>query len=112
MPIHDWTRVIDGTFHDFHATWIIEIKRALNAGLLPPDYYALAEQVAGGLWPDVLTLENARPRPGQTGGNGSGAGGASGNGVIVLASSPPQVRFTASAEAERYARKRKAVAIR
>ena len=29
----------------------------LNAELLPPDYYALPEQIAGGLGPDVLTLQ-------------------------------------------------------
>lgn len=22
MPIHDWTRVSAGTFHDFHVAWI------------------------------------------------------------------------------------------
>ena len=49
MPIQDWTRVDAGIFHDFHHEWITTIKRALNQGLLPPDYYALAEQVAGGL---------------------------------------------------------------
>src|SRR5271168_316512 len=57
MPIHDWTRVDAGIFHDFHHAWIEEIKRALNRGLLPPDHYALAEQIAGGLGPDVLTLQ-------------------------------------------------------
>ena len=31
--------------------------RVLNRGLLPPGYYALAEQIAGGLGPDVLTLQ-------------------------------------------------------
>jgi hypothetical protein len=30
-----------GIFHDFHHAWISTIKRALNDGLLPPDYYAL-----------------------------------------------------------------------
>src|SRR2546421_2236943 len=60
MPIHDWTRVDAGIFHDFHHEWISTIKRALNSGLLPPDHYALAEQIAGGLGPDILTLQ----RPG------------------------------------------------
>jgi hypothetical protein len=46
MPVHDWTRVDDGTFHAFHTLWISEIMKALNAGLLPKGYYALAEQVA------------------------------------------------------------------
>ncbi len=25
MPVHDWTRVSDGTFHDFHYSWVLEI---------------------------------------------------------------------------------------
>src|SRR4051794_11661506 len=64
MPVHDWTRVGAGIFHDFHHGWIADIKRALNRGLLPPDHYALAEPTAGGLGPDVLTLQgptNAAP---------------------------------------------------
>src|SRR5437879_6025883 len=56
MPIHDWTRVTAGTWHDFHLAWIAEIRTALNSGILPADYYAQAEQVAGPLGPDVLTL--------------------------------------------------------
>ena len=66
MPIHDWTRVEAGIFHDFHHAWIEEVKRALNAGVLPDDYYALAEQHAAGFGPDVLTLQ------GGDGGDGSG----------------------------------------
>ncbi len=49
MPVHDWTRVIAGTFHDFHHEWIMAIKRTLNSGLLPSEYYAMAEQITGGL---------------------------------------------------------------
>lgn len=30
MPIHDWTKVNAGIFHDFHHDWITMIKRALN----------------------------------------------------------------------------------
>jgi Protein of unknown function (DUF4058) len=58
MPVHNWTRVEAGIFHDFHHDWITEIKRALNRGLLPPYYYALAEQIAGGFGPDVLPLKH------------------------------------------------------
>ena len=57
MPIHDWTRVGAGTWHDFHLAWIAEIRNVLNEGLLPQDYYAQAEQIAGPLGPDVLTLQ-------------------------------------------------------
>ena len=35
MPIHDWSRVDAGVFHDFHQVWTIEIRNRLNDGLLP-----------------------------------------------------------------------------
>ncbi len=112
MPIHDWTRVEAGIFHHFHHEWISAISRALNAGLLPPEFYALAEQIAGGLGPDVLTLESAprEPRPahevdaaGDDAPNGGGA---------ALATAPPKVRFTDSAPSEAFARRRSRIAIR
>jgi hypothetical protein len=56
MPIHDWTRVDDGTFHDFHTSWITHLKEALNDGLLPEGYYAQSEQHAGRAIADILTL--------------------------------------------------------
>ncbi len=56
MPLHDWSRAESGIFHDFHASWITEIRKALNAGLLPEGYYALAEQHAGDYIADVLAL--------------------------------------------------------
>jgi hypothetical protein len=55
MPVHDWTRVSAGTFHDFHCAWIAEIRKALNDGRLPKDYYAQAEQVAGEVGSGVRT---------------------------------------------------------
>ena len=58
MPIHDWTRVQSGTFHDFHQDWTVEIRRALNRGILPPGYFAMADQRVGGPEPDVLTLRS------------------------------------------------------
>src|SRR5438270_3234338 len=62
MPVHDWTRVSDGTFHDFHYSWVLEIKRALKRGLLPKGYYFMAEQLGGDLGaPDVLTLTESPP---------------------------------------------------
>jgi len=56
MPVHDWTNVDAGVFHDFHSAWIIHLKESLNEGLLPDGYYALAEQRARDRIPDVLTL--------------------------------------------------------
>jgi hypothetical protein len=112
MPIHDWTRVSAGTFHDFHHEWISTIKRALNGGLLPEGYYAMAEQIAGGLEPDVLALEQLSPPPGSTSGPVPARQGGSGSGGLAVATVPPRVRFTATAETERYARKRRQVVIR
>src|SRR5262249_47455734 len=108
MPIHDWARVNAGVFHHFHHEWISTTSRALNAGLLPPGYYALPEQIAGGLGPDVLTLGGPRP---VGGGNGAPATGPLG-GAIAVATTPPGARFTASVEPEQYAHKRKRVVIR
>ncbi len=59
MPIHDWTRVDDGAFYDFHLGWIMAIRTALNTGVLPDDFYALAEP-AGDIAPRMLPL--GRPR--------------------------------------------------
>lgn len=56
MPVHDWTQVEAGIFHDFHTAWVSEIRSALNEGLLPEGYYALAEQHAGQSIADILTL--------------------------------------------------------
>ena len=94
MPIHDWTRVTAGTFHAFHLAWLAEFQRALNSGLLPPGYYAMAEQVAGETTPDVLTLQApggeppTEPVPGEFSG---------GNGGIAVAEAPPRVSVTATA---------------
>ena len=48
MPLHDWTRVEAGIFHDFHVSWIPEIKKMLNGGLLPEGDYALASSTLAG----------------------------------------------------------------
>jgi hypothetical protein len=63
MPVHEWTRVTAGTFHDFHNAWITELRNVLNGGLLPEGYYALGEQRSGDVSPDVVTLhaETAPP---------------------------------------------------
>ena len=111
MPIHDWTRVDAGIFHDFHHEWISSIKRALNAGGLPPEYYAMAEQIAGGLMPDVLTLETVGLSPARPAGRDPHASERQ-DGGIALATAPPKVRFTLTSEPERYARKQSRIAIR
>jgi len=61
MPVHEWTKVDAGTFHDFHNGWIIHLKEALNGGLLPDGYYAMSEQYGGAVIADVMTLQAPLP---------------------------------------------------
>ena len=105
MPMHDWTRVNAGIYHGFHHEWISEIGRALNRGLLPPEYYALPEQIATGFVPDVIALQ--RPIL-----NGYHPASSPGGGVL-LAEAPPRVRFREEfADAGVFADKAKQVTIR
>lgn len=109
MPAHDWTRVPDGTFHDFHATWIPLLKDLLNRQLLPSGYYAMAEQVAGVI-PDVLTLqaiEDAFDDEEAADGSGSAVG-------TLVATSPPRASVMAQVELEQsiYAAKANRIVIR
>lgn len=106
MPVHDWTRVEDGIFHDFHHAWIEEIKRSLNASLLPDDYYALAEQHAAGYEPDVLTLQGRSDDED----DGGDAPEESSEGGLLLA--PPKMPATDESEIDFYRRKAKNVTIR
>jgi len=113
MPIHDWTCVEAAIFHDFHHAWIEELKRTLNGGILPEEYYALAEQHAAGFGPDILTLQGPTGANEETTGKGDEVPpeAASEGGVSVLLS-PPRARVTAEADMEFYRRKQKAVVVR
>jgi hypothetical protein len=104
MPIHDWTRVTAGTFHDFHHAWLVEIRNALNGGVLPADFYAQTEQVAGELNPDVLTLQGGDTSQGE---DGSGPRGAT-----AVADVPPRMRIRVEAETDALTRRKRALIIR
>jgi hypothetical protein len=99
MPVHDWTRVEPGIFHDFHTVWIGVLRTTLNEGLLPPGYYALAEQHAGRPIADVLTLHASPatperlPLPPATGGT-------------AVADAPPRVRRKLTVEQAALTRRR------
>jgi hypothetical protein len=99
MPIHDWTRVSAGIYHDFHQDWTIEIRRTLNGGILPPGYYAMADQRVSGPEPDIVALRLRGPE--------RSAG-------LVVAETPPRIKQAARAETEAslYARKANRIAIR
>jgi len=105
MPIHDWTRVFPGSFHDFHSSWITHIKEALNRGLLPKGYSAQAEQQAGDVVPDVITLRG-QPRDEPQDGEPP-------HGVLLLDEAPPKVALRMDAdEATSYAALRRTLVIR
>lgn len=86
MPVHDWTRVAAGIFHDFHNEWCGRIKARLNAGVLPEDYYAMLEQVAVGVEGDVLTLQDRSDEPPDSATDGSGG---------TMLATAPKTRFVA-----------------
>jgi uncharacterized protein DUF4058 len=104
MPMHDWTKVEAGIFHAFHHRWISALSDSLNGGKLPPDYYALPEQIAVGVEPDVLTLQD---RP-----SGDIADKAPSSSTAMLIQSRPHTRFTAETDAEFYRRKKSTIVVR
>jgi hypothetical protein len=96
MPIHDWTRAPSGYFHHFHQRWTGAICDGLNDGRLPDGYFALIEQHAAGLVPDVLTLQHQSPNHGPPA--RPARGGTGGSGGLAVADAPPRARFVSRAE--------------
>ena len=92
MPLHDWSRVPAGLFHDFHQTWAIQIKLGLNAGILPKGLSALVEQRSGPRESDVLAIESLARSRSDFGDDG---------GVATL--SPPVTRFAGRTSKQIYA---------
>jgi hypothetical protein len=102
MRVHDWTPVDAGLFHAFQHRWIDALCDALNAGGLPPDYFALPEPSIRGAIPDVLTLRLS-----------SGKGEPSGTApALDVATAPPRARVVRSTEIGVYARKADRVTVR
>lgn len=104
MPMHDWTRVSDGTIQDFHYSWVLELKRALKRGLLPAGYYVMVEQFGGDFGaPDVLTLqtsESKAPSPPSL------------SGTATLTEKPPAVHVQTTIARDVYARLQRTLVIR
>jgi hypothetical protein len=105
MPVHDWTRVVAGNFHDFHQRWITAICNSLNAGQLPDDFYAMSEQIAEGPKPDVIALHaNGQPES-------SWDPMSLGDRAIAVLEHPPRVKYTEEQEREIYAESADRVAV-
>jgi hypothetical protein len=103
MPMHDWAKVEDGIYHDFHNVWLMAIRHALNNGVLPPTYYAMGEQVTVSAEADILTLQgppqNAAPPP-------------RGRGVHAASVTRPAVAVLEKDELSPRKRPRKRIAVR
>jgi uncharacterized protein DUF4058 len=102
MPIHNWTGVDANLFHDFHQTWTVNIRNALNGGLLPKGFAALVEQHSGGVVPDVIALqEEAKAgRPNET------------IGGTVVVDTQPRTRYMIRAQQELSAKRGNRITIR
>lgn len=103
MPIHDWTRVDAGLFHDFHQSWCVALRNALNSGRLPPEYFALVEQSIRGPIPDVLTLKLSP---------GSSEPPTHGASTLAVATAPPRTRLVRHSETKGYVRKANRITVR
>ena len=90
MGVHDWSRVADREFHDFHNVWTANIRSKLNSGLLPRGFYARCEQKYGTPIADVLTLFSPEAPPPEV--NGYHAADSGTGGGVALAVAPPRVK--------------------
>ena len=89
-------------FHAFHHAWVTVLSRALNAGVLPEDYFALREQSVQRPIPDMPTL---RPSLGRDEPNQPASG-------LAVAAVPPRARLVRRAEEMIYVRKADWIAVR
>jgi hypothetical protein len=98
--MHDWTRVDSGLFHAFHQRWIGSMCDALNGGVLPTDYFALAEQNIRGPIPDVLALklssDDSEPE----------------SGGLAVTVAPPRTAVVRRSEADIYSRRADRISVR
>jgi Protein of unknown function (DUF4058) len=92
MPVHDWTRVDDSIFHDFHTVWLVLLRLNLG-GMLPTGYYILAEQKALGFGPDNLAMGSGASRPQCGGSNETATSAGRTSGGVSLAEAPPRAKY-------------------
>lgn len=106
MPMHDWSLVKAGTYHNFHYRWIAAIMDQLNAGILPPGCFAMAEQIIGGPEPDVVALKLRDDH------ELTGTGGRASTLVLADPVAEPCTSVVMRAEVENYAHKANHIVVR
>lgn len=103
MPMHNWSNVNAGIYHNFHYLWLSTITNRLNAGLLPEGTIAMAEQFISGREPDVVTLQRSD----------IGFAASSGDLATMTEAPPmPKTQFVIPVEVERYAAKANRIVVR
>ena len=92
--------MFDGAFHAFHHSWIAFIQESLNSGILPPGYYAMAEQVAkpGASRTSCPFDPRVAPRAIEP-------SGPIGRAATAVATAPPRVQHRERIEAEAFTRR-------
>jgi hypothetical protein len=102
MPVHNWKAALPGLFHHFHQNWTVELCAVLNEGVLPSGFFALIEQKAVGVEPDVLAFAVKPHSPAPDTGGG-----------LAAATAPPKVRHASRiSEIQAYARKANRIGVR
>jgi Protein of unknown function (DUF4058) len=103
MPMHDWTKVDAGIFHALHHGWIYGLTQSLNYSL-PKEYYALQEQHASAVVPDVIALERIESEGEPPTRHG--------NGIATVRKPRPLTQFVLESSEDVYVQKQNRIAIR
>lgn len=111
--MHDWTRIDPNDYHHFHGRWIFAIADALNGGLLPEGYFALAEHTTPPIIPDVVTLTMPEADPLNTYSSSDGGTAVLESPTAIVATAPGRKRRPAGRRriAIQHARNRQIVAV-
>jgi len=96
MPVHDWTQLSAGDFHDFHQGWIAGIRSKLNTDVLPETHYAQLERIPSRFSPEMDGIVEEVSSSGNT---------------FDSVTHPPQVAFAFEAENALYAHRKNRAAI-
>jgi hypothetical protein len=102
MPIHDWSRVEPGIFHDFHQCWSVAIMDALNGNALPFGYFAMIAA------PSVHECDSERALECQPTGGRSRLVGSG----VAVADAPPRAHLVTSADIDPYVRKANRIVVK
>ncbi len=100
MPLHDWTRVSAGIFHSFEMSWVTALRKFLNCGGLPTNFYALIQDSSIDSNSEIIEpVLDTSSTPQEDGGT-------------ALLVAEPQTRISSYSRVENYTDLQKSIAIR